>query len=130
MPKGRKPTPRAIASIRGAVKAHPERYQGEEPKNPNPLGDPPGHLNALACRIWHEIDEHCIPGVLTQADRYIVELLAVLMSQFRQDPDEFTAAKMAHLRQGLGSLGMTPADRMRLNPGKGKDKGSNPFADL
>ena len=125
MPKGRKPTPRLVGLATRANIANPAKFKKEEPVNPNAIGEPPLHLNPGAKRAWEEILQRAVPGVLTQADEHIVELLSMLISDLRTDP-EFSAAKMAHLRQGLGSLGMTPADRMRLAKTPGKDDG-NPF---
>lgn len=67
--------------------------------------------------------------MLTESDRLALELAAQLMAQFRADPVEFPAAKMARLEAQLGKFGMTPADRAKVGGKKEAPKG-NPFADL
>jgi phage terminase small subunit len=117
--------PRELAELKGANRAHPERYRKEVPKSDWALGDAPDHLSAEARAVWFELATYALPGVMTGADRLVMELLSVLVAQFRKDPEGFSAAKMSHMIGCLARIGMTPADRQKLGTEKPKDE--NPF---
>lgn len=124
---GRHRQPDALAEIKGATRANPQRYRNTVPKCDKPFGEPPKHLSKEARKAWHEIEAGCIPGVLTGADRFLVETAATLLAQMRKCPDEFPAAKLGHLIGSLARLGMTPTDRSRLDAATAPAS-SNPFA--
>jgi hypothetical protein len=116
---------REVAELKGAHKVHPERYRKETPKHAQPLGAIPEHLTAEAKAVWFEVEEYVLPGVMTAADRLIMEVLCELLAEFRASPKEFPANKYGHMIGCLARFGMSPADRQKL--GTEKPKESNPF---
>ena len=121
-------TPTALLDARGAFKNHPERRRDGEPVVNTPLGNPPAHMTELESACWFEIAELAPRGVLTSADRVMVEALSHLLAEFRTKKSEFTAAAHARMFAYLGQLGMMPAERSKLSVEKPKDV--NPFDNL
>ena len=120
--------PDEIAKLKGADKKHPERYRNSIPKSKLPLGEPPKHLTDEAVETWWEISFYAIPGVLTGADRLMLETLANHLAEYRKAPNDYPVSKTNQLINTLGRFGMSPSDRTKLGqPLKPKD---NPFANL
>lgn len=117
--------PREVALLKGADRKHPERYKGKVPKAPTPLGNAPDHLSPAAQEVWFEIDTYGLPGVMTSADRFLLEVTCVLISEFRGDTDKFQVGKYGQLISCLGRLGLSPADRQKLATTKPDEE--NPF---
>lgn len=113
--------PRAIAELKGATKKHPERYRKEPPPVDLPLGNAPDHLSESQRAVWAEIESYMPRGVATGADRMTIELLAVLMDEFRRDPVNIRVAKIGQIVSCLARLGMTPSDRQKLGVEKPED---------
>lgn len=124
-------TPTNILELRGSFKKHPERRaaRANEPVPTGDIGDPPNHLNPQEQALWREIVGILAPGVLANSDRMILEIASVLMAEFRLvGTAGMSDGRLSRLTAILGQLGMTPADRARINaPSKQK---LNPFADL
>ena len=119
---------REIAALNGALREHPGRYRNTSPKAAFPLGLPPEGMPEKAKAVWHELEAFALPGVLTCADRLVLELVANLIAQFRANPSGFQSARVGHLIGCLARLGMTPIDRQRLSvPAPEKE---NAFADF
>ncbi|MGA6183342.1 hypothetical protein ACPEH1_19775 [Stenotrophomonas sp. NPDC077421] len=117
--------PRALAELKGAPKKDPQRYRKETPTTGKSLGKVPSHLPAQIAEVWKELEKCALPGVLTSADRFIMEVASSLLSEFRANRGEFVAAKYSHLIGCLARLGLTPADRQKL--GTEKTPEGNPF---
>lgn len=117
--------PREVAELKGALKHDPQRYRNEIPKAAYALGEPPASMSEAARAIWFELETFALVGVLNCADRYILELTANLVADYRTGPDTFPTARVSALISCLGRLGMTPADRQKL--GAEKVKTDNPF---
>ena len=124
-----RPQPIELARLKGAHRKDPARYNKDIPKSDAPLGDPPEHLGDAAVKVWRELCDICLPGVLTDADRIAVEALAELLAEFRSNPVDFQTSRLNAMIKILSSLGMTPVDRTRLGVAK-KKKDENPFANL
>jgi len=77
-----------------------------------PLGDAPSEWPIAGKVLWHEIANMAPAGVLTKADRLILEVTCRLVIEMREK--RFSGAIAAQLRCCLASLGMTPADRSRV----------------
>ena len=134
MPRQRDPLSKAQA--KGAVDKNPGRYveRNKSPKYGGEIGPAPFHFTADQVQLWEALVNTIPAGVLAAADRYIVEIAVVLMVKFRDsvrpyDPDSelppprpMTATELGHLRAALGSLGMTPADRTRVNGPDGAEE--------
>ncbi len=124
-------TPTKVLELRGAFDKHPERKseRSGEPKPKGNLGQPPKRLSAGAKTAWREFAKHAPEGVFGDSDRVAVEIASVLLAEFREDPAEFSAARMARLDSLLGRFGMTPADRSKVVVDKKADD-ADPWADL
>jgi len=117
--------PRELAELKGATKKDPQRYKKEAPTTGKALGKPPAHLPEDVVTVWKELEKCSLPGVLTSADRFVLEVAASLLVEFRANRAEFKAAKYSHLIGCLARLGLTPADRQKL--GTEKTREGNPF---
>jgi phage terminase small subunit len=108
-------TPTKVLEARGAFKKDPQRKREGEPVVKNPLGAPPDGLDEMEVAAWHEIARYVPLGVLTEADRFDVEMAARLLVDVRKDFDTFSITSLKHLHMVLGKFGMNPSDRARLN---------------
>lgn len=117
--------PDELARLKGADKKDPQRYKRQPPKSKAALGRAPDHLPPDVAEVWRELEKHALPGVLTGADRFVMEVAASLLAEFRECRTDFKAAKYSHLIGCLARLGLTPADRQKL--GTEKPPEENPF---
>ena len=122
MPRTRVPT--EILTATGAFDRHPERKRAREsePQPESAIGEPPTSLTASQRACYMEIVNRSHPGVLSDADGFVVELAAVLLERFRRDPETISAAKLARLQQLLSLMGLSPADRSRVSIGTWKEQ--------
>ena len=120
--------PMEAHKLAGADKAHPERYRKEVPKSKLPLGEAPEYMAEDAKACWFEISSLTIPGVMTGADRFMLEIASSLLAEFRRDPVEFAGGKYTHLISCLARFGMSPSDRTKL--GVDATKPDNEFDNL
>lgn len=111
---GRHKQPLELAEIKGLVAHNPQRYTKEPVKNAMPLGQPPDHLSKEAKRTWFELEAMVPAGVLTYAERAIMEILSNLLVEYRKDPPAFPSGKYVHLIGMMARLGMTPTDRQKI----------------
>lgn len=121
-------TPTKVLEMRGAFKKNPNRAR-EDAQAAGELTDPPEHVTDSVLQAWREIVQYAPLGVMTDSDRLSIEVAANLLSQFRADPVEMPAAKLARLEAMLGKFGMSPADRAKVG-GTSDAPTGNPFADL
>lgn len=114
MSRPRKPT--ALLAISGGLDKNPGRYADRafEPVEQRALGEAPGHLGAPQRAAWAEIERIAPAGVLTHADRIIVELAAVLLARFRRAGELMPVAEVTRLQSILGDLGLTPSTRSKV----------------
>jgi len=120
--------PREVAELKGAHKKDPQRYRGKVVKSPYALGDAPARMSEEAKAAWFEISSYALPGVLTGADRLVMEVVSNLVAEYWRDPDEFTAAKHSVLKGHMATLGLNPSDRQKFV--QTEDKQDNPYANL
>ena len=136
---GRPRKPTNVLLLSGAKKNHPERLKEREgePVNKNPIGSPVKFLTKHEKAAWREIVKLSIDGVLGEADRLAVEHASRLLVKCRgletyeDDGKEIkiwaSVQEQTLFLRYLSQLGMTPADRSKINiPGK---KEKNPFDD-
>lgn len=116
---GRIGAPHEIMIGSGADKAHPERHREELAKSEFPIGDAPEDFSEPELAAWNEIVSQAVPGVLTAADRQIVEQVAALLAEFRKDRQKFSCGKHGKLATLLAHLGMTPSGRRNVPAPKG-----------
>ena len=130
MPRPRKPT--AMQELKGANKVNPERWARQKRVNePKPVVyltfEPPEYFTEPQKDAYVHLVENAHPKVLCQADSAIVELGAMLLAKFREDPDNFSVAKIGKLLSVLDRLGMTPSARSKV---QAMDDGEDPNGDL
>ena len=113
--------PRELAELKGATKVNPERYRDEVPKSTMPLGEYPVDRSTEPEDCWFEISSMCIPGVLTGADRIMMEIASDLLGEYREDHQKFASAKLSNLISCLARFGMSPSDRNSLGVVKNND---------
>jgi len=122
---GPKPKPTHLKVITG--NPGKRRLNQHEPEIIEPLGSPPAGWQAGAKALWHEMVGCAPDGVLTKADRHLIEISVRLLAQIRADA-EVSAAHMSQFRACLSEMGMTPSARARLSVAS--SGGGNPFANL
>lgn len=106
--------PREVADFKGATKKNPQRYKKEIPVHSVSLGDAPAHLSKESKKVWLELKEIALPGVLKCTDGLIFEISANLIAEYRQSPKDFSTPKLNSLIGCLARLGMSPSDRQKL----------------
>jgi hypothetical protein len=121
-------TPTNVLAMRGSFKHDPQRKREDAAVNGD-IGTPPPYFNARESVAWQEIVDNAPIGVLSSADRQIVEVLSRLIAECRESFIDFPVQKLARIESMLGKLGMTPADRSKVS-GKKQDNNRNAFADL
>jgi phage terminase small subunit len=130
MPAHRKPL--AAHQLSGAIQKNPQRFaaRGNEPTPTAPVGAPPKHMEAAEKAVWKEIVAVSPKGVLTNADRLLLEVACRLVTQFRSGL-LLRASEVSTLLNSLGRLGLSPADRAKLNVQSEPPKpGDDPYAFL
>ena len=114
--------PRELAELKGATKHDPQRYRKTPPKSEFAIGNPPAHLCSDAKAAWFELQNYAIPGVLTAAERPLLEIASNLVAEYRMDILSFPTNRLSALIGCLARLGMSPADRQRLGVEKPPEK--------
>lgn len=118
-------TPTNVLEMRGAFKKNPQRARVDEPPAEGDVGPMPASFNAVQKAAWEDVIAYCHTGVLCRADSLAVEMAAVLLAEFRTNPGDMPAAKLARLDSLLGRFGMTPADRSKVS--SQNTQHANPF---
>ena len=122
----RKPT--NILALTGAFKRNPKRgaARANEPEPTGDIGDAPAHLNESERACWGAIVGLCHENSLCRADRLIIEHAARILSALRASTEYTDVKLMTRLECVLGKLGLSPADRSRVQIGT-RQKVMNPF---
>jgi phage terminase small subunit len=113
------PAPRkslAAHELSGAIKKNPARFVGrkDQPRSAAGIGAAPKHLTAEEKVVWRDVVKVSPKGVLTAADRLLLEVTCHLVVHFRSGA-VIRASEVAMLLAALGRLGLSPADRAKLN---------------
>jgi hypothetical protein len=113
MARPRKPT--AVLELTGAFRKDPQRKKARasEPVPTGVIGIPPVHFDAIHAAVWYEVISMIPAGVLTGADRIMVELTCSLICGLRNGTSE--RGDKALLKGCLASMGMTPAERSKIS---------------
>ena len=116
----RKPTELLILS--GATALHPERFVNRlnEPQMDEGVGNPSSYLSTQEKKIWREISKDVY--WLKVSDRLSLEIVCRLTAKMRDNSENLKIMELQTLVTTIRSLGMTPADRSRINaPAKVKE---------
>jgi hypothetical protein len=106
-------TPTAVLELRGAFKNHPSRLKERksEPLITTALPAPPRCLASATAAMWLEMKSR---GYwLTSADRFLVEIAARFMADYRAD--KLKSGDISLLIGLLGKIGFSPNERGRMN---------------
>lgn len=131
---GRPRTPAKVLQLRGSFKRHPERKRTPAAGAGPFEQEPPTHLPAECAPAWHYVVQRLPVVALTSSDEVAVEMAArCLHGIWQLGPMGFLTKEFKglndSLRQWLGKLGMTPADREKLAPAPDKPSAGNAFVD-
>lgn len=127
---GRPRKPTTLHALEGTRPGATTRDRAAEPI-PDPIGSYPAHYDkpefSVHALVWDEILAAVPPGVITEADRFALEIAVALLVRLRAGI--LKTAEIAALQRALSSLGMTPADRSKVGvPGaKGKEAEESPW---
>jgi phage terminase small subunit len=122
---GQRPKPAQLKVVQG--NPGKRRINTGEPQSV-PLAGPPNGMSAQDRAVWREVVEAAPPGVLKQADRFLVELTVRLLRQARASGAEVSPGIATQLRQCLAEMGMSPSARSRLSVSE--PAAANPFEGL
>lgn len=114
MGRPRKPT--AVLRDKGAFAKDPKRglARENEPKANGPIGNPPDYFDQTHQSVWHEFVDEAPRGVLTKADRKLLELAVRLTCKMRFEPCRM-AKWIRFLGKALEQLGMPEDDVDEMN---------------
>jgi len=130
MARPRKPT--AELERKGAFRKDPQRRRarGNEPSPTGDLGDAPYHLRIAEKRAWEELAKMAAPGVLTNSDRWLVEIACGLIAKHRDRSPRggLRSGELTSLISCLGRMGITPADRSKVGVPERREE--NPFSEF
>lgn len=113
MPKSR--TASKLLELRGSYKKHPERKRENEPVVTEPLPKhPPAYFTSEQAACWKEVTELAPPGVLFKADGIIVEMVSVLLAEFRVRGASMEGSKLTRLSSEMNRIGLSPSSRAGL----------------
>src|SRR5947199_10021369 len=117
---GRQRTPTNLLALRGAFKHDPQRRAERlsEPQLTGPLGTPPAYFTPALDEIWGELTGIIPPGVLGNADRWLVEVACQLMLKFHTlgliPGVGMTGYELNQAASCLDRMCMLPHDRSRF----------------
>ena len=115
--------PTKIKQLRGTIRK--SRINTNEPIPKKEIGLPPACLNESQQAVWNEILSISCHGVLTIADRILLEIPARLLAEYRVS-GKLSAGERGQLISCLSKMGLTPADRSKISVPQA-DKETNPF---
>ena len=105
-----------VLALNGAFKHDPSRgrARADEPVPVGDLTEPPPEMPEDVAVRWREIVSLAHKGVLCEVDALIIEQTAYLLHLLRTEKWNVPAPIMGRYEACLGKLGMTPADRSRV----------------
>jgi hypothetical protein len=112
----RRPASTSHLALNGGLKHDPKRYEnrGPQPIPSGPIGNPPTHFSPALRIIWRELKLQSPPGVLTNSERLILEVMCGLVLRLRLGT--ISTGEMSQLIGCIAKLGLTPTDRVRVHP--------------
>jgi len=121
--------PSNVLELKGSFKKDPKRgaARANEPVPVGEIGKPPAHLSESELVCWHEILKLCHAGSLCASDALVIEHGSRILSALRASEEYADTKLMVRFETVLGKLGLTPADRSKVQVVKAKEV-ENPFA--
>lgn len=124
--------PTKVAILHGRNKTNPGRFARQnrdgEPQNTDPLPpEAPDWMTEAQKEIYQGIIKVCHKDVLTVADIYTVETVAVLICKFRERQGDVNPNIIGKIYSGLDRLGMSPSARSKVSAVKREDAKQNPL---
>ena len=118
---GRHKLPSNVKKLKNTYREH--RENKDEPISEEPLGNAPDCLDDKQKQVWFELSEITPEGVLTDADRIIVEIATRMLTTLRT-MGKLSVGEMGHLIGCLARMGLTPVDRAKISVKKTKTEES------
>lgn len=97
------------------------RKRVSEPTPAGPPGRCPAGFPKEVKKAWNYLVASCPPGVVTHMDRILLQQAAVMVAKFWADPMGFSLQNHYRLECMLARMGMTPADRSKVQVQKQPD---------
>lgn len=122
----------AVAKKRAAPVKKPKVEAVEAVETPKREWLEPDPLILDDCEIviWDQINKHAPKGLITEADRLLLEILCRLMAKMRNRA-QLTREEISTMNQLSSRFAMTPKDRANMKVGVEKpEKKANKFEDL
>ena len=121
--------PSNVLALKGSFKKNPARgaERVNEPEPEGVIGDAPDYMDESEKACWKELVGMCHAGSLCAADKLIVEHGARVLAALRANSVYEDVKLMVRLEATLGKLGLTPADRSKVQVIKA-EKVESPFA--
>lgn len=110
--RGRKPLPAAVKRVSGNPGRRP--FNENEIAVDEPIGPAPKAITGIKRGIWNELCDAAPFGILTKADRILLETLTRLIFIMREQPERFNSAVASQIRTALACLAMEPSARTRF----------------
>lgn len=123
---GRNRTPTNILDAKGGFITHKDRKRPNEPTTDRPIGKPPIYLTAAERKVWKQLEQQALPGVLLESDRLLFALLVRLANKLYTGQD-MKAAETAQLITLSSKFAMNPADRSKVSVEKPKQSALSLF---
>lgn len=126
--------PANVVELKGADKKDPQRFRDRKVSESaaedmtGKLRSAPEHLDARTVLVWEDVRK-TVPW-LRDADCFLIESTVKLITKMQYEPEEMKAADYSNLRAMLGQLGMTPADRSKVNIVPEPKKEDDPWANM
>jgi phage terminase small subunit len=116
--------PTNLLELKGSFKRHPETKRPKEPEGILDFSsEPPCHLTERQKSTWNEVVSMIPSGVLTGSDLIHVEVVACLLSEYREKNGGIETGRITRLTTEMGKLGLNPSGRASLivdKPSKNK----------
>jgi hypothetical protein len=109
MPRPR--TPLALAITSGQARKNPQRFRTRREPPTTELGQPPAWMDAPRRAAWATFARE-LPW-LRESDRALLEIACTLRARMTAG-EVLSVNALALLRQCLGQMGATPADRTKV----------------
>src|SRR4051794_16888410 len=105
-------TPLHLAAITGAIKRPPARFKGRSDPKTAPIGAAPDWMDDNQRAAWNLFRAEV--SWLAEADRGLVEVAACIRGRLIAG-EQVGVPSLTLLRQCLGQMGATPADRSKVD---------------